>query len=122
CNAADVIVVLVRDDDGGKRLGLDADPREPRGRIANAETAVDQNASGTSFDNEPVAFAAAADRREAHQGTSEQIPRGCNGLFGLRQNSARASPPSSVVGLTTTFVATAAASRLNARTARVSLR
>ena len=68
-NAADVIVVFVRDDDSGEGFWCDADACEARGRVTNAKTAVDQNARRAGFDNEPVAFAAAADRREAHQGT-----------------------------------------------------
>ena len=45
----------------------DADAREPRRGVADAEAAIDHDARGARLDDEAVAFAAAADRREAHR-------------------------------------------------------
>ncbi len=64
--AADVVRMFVGDDDGIERIGFDADAGQARGGIAHAEPAVDHDARGAGFDNESVALAAAADRREAH--------------------------------------------------------
>ena len=49
-----------------ERFRRDAEAREARDGIANAEAAIDQDAGGAGFDDEAVAFAAAAERREAH--------------------------------------------------------
>ena len=51
---------------GVERVRLDADAGQARRGVANAEPAVDHDARGAGFDNESVALAAAADRREAH--------------------------------------------------------
>ena len=65
-NAADVIGVFVRDDNGVEGFGRNADARQARRGVAHAESAVDHDAGGPRFDDEAVALAAAADRREAH--------------------------------------------------------
>ena len=51
---------------GVEGLGRDADAGEARRGVAHAESAVDHDARGPRFDDEAVALAAAADRREAH--------------------------------------------------------
>ena len=65
-NAADVIGMLVRDDDRGNGLGRDTDPCEPRDRVPDAEAAVDQHPRRADLDQQAIAFAAAAQRRETH--------------------------------------------------------
>ena len=52
-------------------------PREARGGVAHPEPAVDHQARAPRLDDEAVAFAAAAERGEAHQGrqTLERPPR-----------------------------------------------
>jgi hypothetical protein len=63
---ARVIVVLVGDEDRRQRLGRDAQAREARDGVAHPEAAIDEDAGGAGFDEKAVAFAAAADRSEAH--------------------------------------------------------
>ena len=63
-DAADVIVMLVSDDDGGQALGLDAKPREAADRIVESEAAVEHDPRAAVFDDERVAAAAAAEGRE----------------------------------------------------------
>ena len=61
-----MIRVLVGDEDCVEVVGDEADPREPRRRVLYAKAAVDEHARAAGFDDEPVALAAAAERREAH--------------------------------------------------------
>ena len=65
-NPARVIVVLVGDEDRRQRLGRDAQAREARDGVAHSETAIDEDAGVSGFDEKAVAFAAAADGSEAH--------------------------------------------------------
>src|SRR5579862_3666670 len=65
-DAADVIGVLVRDDDRADRIGRHAEAPKAHDRVAHPEPAVDQDARITDFDDERVAFAAAAQGGEAH--------------------------------------------------------
>jgi hypothetical protein len=65
-NAADMIRVLVSDENRGQVAGHEAAPREPRCGIADGETAVDQDPGRAGFDDEAVAFAAATQGGEAH--------------------------------------------------------
>ena len=67
-DAAGVVVVLVRDQDRGEIAR--ARGRGARDAVTvsdDVETAIDQNAGGAGLDDEAVAFAAAAQRCEAHQ-------------------------------------------------------
>jgi hypothetical protein len=66
-DAADVVGVLVRDDDRVDVARREAEAAEARRGVAHAEAAVDHDARGARLDDEPVAFAAAPQRREAHQ-------------------------------------------------------
>src|SRR2546425_4315220 len=63
---ADVIGMLVRDDDRGNGLGRDTDPRESRDRVPEPEAAVDQQPRRADLDQPAIAFAAAPQRRETH--------------------------------------------------------
>ena len=63
-DAADVIVMLVSDDDRGQALGLNAKPREAADRIVESEAAVEHDPRATVFDDERVAAAAAAEGGE----------------------------------------------------------
>ncbi len=65
-DAADMIGVLVRDENRGERRGRESEPGEASRRAANAEPAIDQDARAARFDDEAVAFAAAAQGGEAH--------------------------------------------------------
>ncbi len=65
-NTADMIGVLVRDEDRGERRRLEPEPGEASRRAPNAEAAVDQDARAARLDDEAVAFAAAAQGGEAH--------------------------------------------------------
>ena len=60
-DAAGMIVVLVRDEDGGEIARREAQAAEPRSRLLEIETAVDQDAGRARFDDETVAVAAAAE-------------------------------------------------------------
>src|SRR5438552_12312608 len=71
-DAADMIGMLVRDDDRGNGLGRDADPREPRDRVPDAEPAIDQHPRRADLDQQAIAFAAAAQRRETHAASARR--------------------------------------------------
>src|SRR5262249_23266629 len=60
-----VVVMLVRDDDGGELRGREARPLEARFGIREREAAVHQDAGGPALDNQPVTRAAAAERGES---------------------------------------------------------
>src|SRR6185437_1831080 len=86
--AADVIGMLVRDEDRADRTWLDADPREARRAVAHTESAVDHHARSARLDDEAIALAARADGREAHQ----RPPRaGGAGMRGARGDGRRTS-------------------------------
>ena len=65
-HAADVVGVLVRDEDRGQRRRREPEPPEARRGVADAEAAIDQHARAARLDDEAVALAAAAQGREAH--------------------------------------------------------
>jgi hypothetical protein len=71
-----MIGVLVRDEDRRDRVGGYSEPREPRDGIAHPEAAVDEDPRITGFDDETVAFAAAAQGGEAHVGVGKERPSG----------------------------------------------
>ena len=67
-HAADMIAVLVGDDDRGDAFRFNAQAGKARDRVADAEAAVDQHAGAAAFDQQAVALAAAAETRETHRG------------------------------------------------------
>ena len=68
--AVEVIAVLVGDDDAGKVGRCEAEPREPPLGLLHREAAVEHQPRGARLDDEGVAGAAAAERREPHQSRS----------------------------------------------------
>jgi len=66
-DAADMIGMFVGNQDRRQRRWLDADPRQACRGVAHAEPAIDQDAGGARFNDQAIAFAAAADRSEAHR-------------------------------------------------------
>src|SRR6185312_2284862 len=90
-DAADVVRMLVRDEDGRERRRFDPEAKQARGRIANAETAIDQDARVADFDDETVAFAAASERGEAH--VSARRARSARDAEHRRRASGRPLPP-----------------------------
>src|SRR6185437_8459263 len=67
---ANVVAMLVRDEDRCDRRGIDSKARETNARVAHAEAAVDQDRGAARLDDEAVALAAAAQRSEAHSGAT----------------------------------------------------
>lgn len=65
-DAADVVAVLVGDDDAGEGFRLAAEAGQPEARFARAEAAIEQEPRRTGFDEQGIAAAAAAQRGEAH--------------------------------------------------------
>ena len=63
--AARVIAVLVGDEDGGERAGIDARRLEPLGEDPRTKTGVDENAGLARFDEGGVARAARPQHAEA---------------------------------------------------------
>jgi hypothetical protein len=61
-DTADMVVVLVGDDDGGKIFGGKAKAAETGGRLAESESTVEQNPGGTGLDDQGIAPTAAAQR------------------------------------------------------------
>ena len=59
-NTADVVAVLMRDDDRRDRLRGDTDPAKARNGVPNAESAIDEKSRPPGFDQKGVALAAAA--------------------------------------------------------------
>ena len=66
CRAADMIVMLVGNQDGVDRGGIYIATRKTRKGIAQGKPAVGKNARPVDFNQQAVAFAAAAQRCEAH--------------------------------------------------------
>src|SRR6267142_2608969 len=66
CDTADMVFVLVGDDDGRQIFGGEAKAAETGGRLAQPESTVEQNPGGTGFDDQGIAPTAAAQRCEAH--------------------------------------------------------
>ncbi len=64
---ADVVRMLMGDEDRSQIVGGQAAPGEPLFGIANAETAVDQDPGRAGLDDEAIACAAAAERSEAQR-------------------------------------------------------
>jgi hypothetical protein len=60
CNTADVVLVLVRNDDAGEIVRHYAESGETARSLGETEAAIDENASGIDLDQERVALAAAA--------------------------------------------------------------
>ena len=65
-HAADMIAMLVRDDDRIQALGRHPEAREPGDAVAKPEAAIDQHPRHPGLDQETVAFTPAAETREAH--------------------------------------------------------
>src|SRR5882672_12576167 len=65
-DTADMVFVLVGDDDGRQIFGGEAKAAETGGRLAEPESTVEQNPGGTGFDDQGIAPTAAAQRCEAH--------------------------------------------------------
>jgi|GEM_PF-6736292 len=65
-SAADVIVVLVRDQNRVQGISGNAAAGQPRHRIAEGKSAVGKNSRCADFNQQAIAFAAAAQRCEAH--------------------------------------------------------
>src|SRR5262245_51258345 len=64
---ANVVLVLVRDDDSGKVRGSEPDARQALRRFSQAETTVEQHARRTHFHDQSIALAAATKQREPHR-------------------------------------------------------
>jgi hypothetical protein len=64
-NPAGVISVLMRDEDSGQVFGRPLQARQPAGGFTLPEAAVDHQARCILLDQQRVAGAAAAERREA---------------------------------------------------------
>ena len=69
-DAAEVVVVLVGDQDGGNLLGLHPQAGEAAHGLAQAESAVQQQARVLHLDEKRVALTAAAEEGETHQAIS----------------------------------------------------
>src|SRR5690606_10402566 len=70
-HAADMVTVLMGDEDAGERLGRHVERLQSATRLPQAESAVDQHAGATAgsvrrLDHEGIALAAAAETRKAH--------------------------------------------------------
>jgi hypothetical protein len=65
-DSADVIVMLVGDDNRVDILGRQSDSREAQPRLGEGETAVEHYASSAAFDDKRIAATAAAEGGEAH--------------------------------------------------------
>jgi hypothetical protein len=61
-----VVVVFVRHENGREIARLESKTGEPSNGFLQLEAAVDKHASFAALDNKAVAFAAAAERCEAH--------------------------------------------------------
>src|SRR5260370_21880108 len=66
-NTADMVVVLVGDDDGRQIFGGKAKAAETAGRLAEPKSTVEQNPGGSGLNDQGIAPTAAAQRCEAHR-------------------------------------------------------
>lgn len=65
-DAGAVITMFVSDENGGKILYRQTEPRKPQLQLARAEAAVEQQPGIAGFDNQRIAAAAAAKRGKTH--------------------------------------------------------
>jgi hypothetical protein len=64
--SSDVVVMFVRDEDGGEMLYLQSEASETDCGIAQAETAIQQHGGATGLGDQRVSRAAAAEGGETH--------------------------------------------------------
>src|SRR4029079_4301584 len=74
-DAAQVVAVLVGHDDAGEIRGVEADPPDALGGLADAEAAVHHPARAVALDDEGIAPAAATETREPQRRPSTSAGR-----------------------------------------------